>query len=336
MRTIHKYPFFARYQGAATDFVIRMRAGAVTRSGAGQAFWFRSAGTALAQVPLIEREQTVLVKAVSSDQQDVNVQVSLTHRVVDPVVAAGRFDFDLFPRTDASEALGPWQISELVARIAQSITVARIATMTLEEALDSGMNAVAEALEAATTGEERLTSTGVEICDVCVLSVRPDETVESALRTPLLERLQSETDRALYEHRALAVEREQQISENELASKLELERRRADLVAQEGENARRQAEEKTAADLVEANACAERRNILATAQSEEIAQVGAATGEPTAPTSPVTTCSSMSTACSAAPTTAAASPPTSRSPSRTSPRSSAAPTSTRSSSPDGH
>lgn len=279
MGTLNTYPFFSRYQGAASDFIISMRAGTLTRSGAGQAFWFRSAGTALAQVPLIEREQTVLVKAVSSDQQDVNVQVSLTHRIADPLAAAQRFDFDLFPRSSSTEALGAWQIGELVARIAHSVTIARIATMTLEEALDSGMNAVAEALNAATTGEERLVSTGVEICDVCVLSVRPDEAVESALRTPLLEQLQSEADRALYERRTLAVEQEQQISKTELASKLELERRRADLVAQEGQNARRQAEEKAAADLVEANASAERRNILSTAQAEEIAQVGAAKNE---------------------------------------------------------
>lgn len=279
MGTLNTYPFFSRYQGAASDFIICMRAGTLTRSGAGQAFWFRSAGTALAQVPLIEREQTVLVKAVSSDQQDVNVQVSLTHRIADPLAAAQRFDFDLFPRSNSTEALGAWQIGELVARIAHSVTIARIATMTLAEALDSGMNAVAEALNAATTGEERLASTGVEICDVCVLSVRPDEAVESALRTPLLEQLQSEADRALYERRTLAVEQEQQISKTELASKLELERRRADLVAQEGQNARRQAEEKAAADLVEANASAERRNILSTAQAEEIAQVGAAKNE---------------------------------------------------------
>lgn len=279
MGTLNTYLFFSRYQGAASDFIISMRAGTLTRSGAGQAFWFRSAGTALAQVPLIEREQTVLVKAVSSDQQDVNVQVSLTHRIADPLAAAQRFDFDLFPRSSSTEALGAWQIGELVARIAHSVTIARIATMTLEEALDSGMNAVAEALNAATTGEERLVSTGVEICDVCVLSVRPDEAVESALRTPLLEQLQSEADRALYERRTLAVEQEQQISKTELASKLELERRRADLVAQEGQNARRQAEEKAAADLVEANASAERRNILSTAQAEEIAQVGAAKNE---------------------------------------------------------
>lgn len=279
MGTLNTYPFFSRYQGAASDFIISMRAGTLTRSGAGQAFWFRSAGTALAQVPLIEREQTVLVKAVSSDQQDVNVQVSLTHRIADPLAAAQRFDFDLFPRSSSTEALGAWQIGELVARIAHSVTIARIATMTFEEALDSGMNAVAEALNAATTGEERLVSTGVEICDVCVLSVRPDEAVESALRTPLLEQLQSEADRALYERRTLAVEQEQQISKTELASKLELERRRADLVAQEGQNARRQAEEKAAADLVEANASAERRNILSTAQAEEIAQVGAAKNE---------------------------------------------------------
>ncbi|MCI7672300.1 MAG: SPFH domain-containing protein [Schaalia hyovaginalis] len=279
MGKIHSYPFIKHYQGAATDFIICMRGGAVTRSGAGQSFWFRSAGSALAQVPLTEQEQTVLVKAVSADQQDVNVQVSITHRIAEPLRAAERFDFDLFPRTASTAPLGAFQIGELVSRIAHSVTVSRIAGMTLDEALNGGMEAVARALEEATSAEERLASTGVEICEVSVLSVRPEEAVESALRTPLLEHLQSEADRALYERRALAVEREQQISENELASKLELERRRAALVAQEGENARRRAEEKAAAELVEARATAERLDIHSTAQSEEITRVGTAKNE---------------------------------------------------------
>ena len=114
---------------------------------------------------------------------------------------------------------------------------------------------------------EQLQATVVGIVDVRLLSLRPDEGVESSLRAPLLEQLRAEADRALYELRALAVERESQISENEMQSKLDLARKRADLVDQEGHNARREAEEKAAADAIAVEA--ESRRIVEKAKAFE-------------------------------------------------------------------
>ncbi len=115
--------------------------------------------------------------------------------------------------------------------------------------------------------DEQLRATGVAVVDARLLSLRPDEGVESSLRAPLLEQLQAEADRALYERRALAVERESQISENEMQSKLDLARKRADLVDQEGHNARREAEEKAAADAIAVEA--EARRIIEKAKAYE-------------------------------------------------------------------
>ncbi|MGO1317010.1 MAG: SPFH domain-containing protein, partial [Cellulomonadaceae bacterium] len=88
-----------------------------------------------------------------------------------------------------------------------------------------------------------------------------------ALQTPVRERLQAEADRAMYERRALAVERERTISENELASRIELATRREQLVVQEGANARREAQE---------TAAAERRQIGSATRAQEIRVVGQA------------------------------------------------------------
>ena len=55
--------------------------------------------------------------------------------------------------------------------------------------------------------------------------------------------MQQEADRATFERRAVAVERERAIGENELQTQIELARREEQLVAQRGANARREAEE---------------------------------------------------------------------------------------------
>ena len=139
--------------------------------------------------------------------------------------------------------------------------------MALSEAISGALERVSGLLTQAFAANEQLQATGVGIVDVRLLSLRPDEGVESSLRAPLLEQLRAEADRALYERRALAVERESQISENEMQSKLDLARKRADLVDQEGHNARREAEEKAAADAIAVEA--ESRRIVEKAKAFE-------------------------------------------------------------------
>ncbi|MDP9996773.1 hypothetical protein [Pseudarthrobacter sulfonivorans] len=138
------------------------------------------------------------------------------------------------------------------------------------------MSQLRTVLTGALRTDARLLSTGIEILGVQVLAVRPEADVERALQTPVREQLQSEADRAVYERRAVAVERERTISENEMASQIELATRREHLVAQEGANARRQAEEKAAAGLIEARASAERQGITTTAEANQIRLVGEA------------------------------------------------------------
>lgn len=111
---------------------------------------------------------------------------------------------------------------------------------------------------------------------VRVVAVRPEAEVERALRTPARERIQQEADRATYERRAVAVQRERAIAENELASQIELARQEEQLVEQRGTNARREAEEGAAADAVRTEAEAERRVRLAAADAEAARRTGEA------------------------------------------------------------
>ena len=79
---------------------------------------------------------------------------------------------------------------------------------------------------------------GIAVVDVRVVALRPQGDVERALQTPARELVQADADRATFERRALAVERERAIGENELTSRIELARREQTLVTQQAENAR--------------------------------------------------------------------------------------------------
>jgi hypothetical protein len=103
--------------------------------------------------------------------------------------------------------------------------------------------------------------------------------VERALQTPARELVQQEADRATYERRANAVDRERAIAENELANQIELATREEALVTQRGTNERRRATEAAAAGEIETTAEATRRTTMAGADAEVIRLVGAADGD---------------------------------------------------------
>ncbi len=109
-----------------------------------------------------------------------------------------------------------------------------------------------------------------------MVALRPEPEVEKALRTPAREQVQQDADRATYQRRALAVQRERAIAENELQNQIELARREEQLIAQRGANARHQAEDAAAAGRIEAAAQADREQRLAEARAAGTRALGEA------------------------------------------------------------
>ncbi|RPE39680.1 SPFH domain/Band 7 family protein [Streptomyces sp. Ag109_O5-1] len=254
-------------RGAPTAHVRHHRGGTLLHDGPGLSFWFRALSAAISEVPVDDRELAMTFHARTADFQDVVVQATVTYRVGDPAVAAARLDFSIDPDTGAWRGTPLEQLGTLLTETAQQHALDVLARTLLSEALVDGVAAVREQVAAGLAAEPRLPATGIEVVAVRVMALRPEPEVERALRTPAREQIQQEADRATYERRAVAVERERAIAENELASQIELARREEQLVEQRGTNARREAEEHAAADAVRAGAEATRTVKLAEAEA---------------------------------------------------------------------
>ncbi|MFF4572735.1 SPFH domain-containing protein [Streptomyces sp. NPDC001410] len=254
-------------RGAPTAHIRHHRSGTLVHDGPGLSFWFRPLTAALSEVPVDDRELAMTFHARTSDFQDVAVQATVTYRIADPAVAAARLDFSIDPDTGAWRGTPLEQLGTLLTETAQQHALDVLARTPLSAALADGVAAVRERVAAGLGAEPRLPATGIEVVAVRVMALRPEPEVERALRTPAREQIQQEADRATYERRAVAVERERTIAENELASRIELARREEQLVEQRGTNARREAEEQAAADAVRAQAEAARSVKLAEAEA---------------------------------------------------------------------
>lgn len=254
-------------RGAPTAHVRHHCSGKLAHDGPGLSFWFRSLSAALSEVPVDDRELAMTFHARTVDFQDVTVQATVTYRISDPAVAAARLDFSIDPDTGIWRSAPLEQLGTLLTETAQQHALDVLARTSLASALVDGVKSVRERVAAGLAAEPRLPATGIEIVAVRVVALRPEPEVERALRTPAREQIQQEADRATYERRAVAVERERTIAENELASQIELARREEQLVEQRGTNTRREAEENAAADKVRAEAEASRSVRLAEAEA---------------------------------------------------------------------
>ncbi|WP_406864273.1 SPFH domain-containing protein [Streptomyces sp. HUAS MG47] len=276
MADITKRAGWRHLRSAPTAHIRHHRRGKLVHDGTGLSFWYRSLSAALSEVPVNDRELTMAFHARTADFQDVSVQSTVTYRISEPEAAATRLDFSIDPDTGAWRGAPLEQISTLLTETAQQHALDVLARTPLSAALVDGVAAVRDRIAAGLEQEPRLPATGIEVVAVRVVAIRPEPEVERALRTPAREQIQQEADRATYERRAVAVERERTIAENELASKIELARQEERLVEQRGTNARREAEESAAADAVRAEAEAGRKVRLARADAEAAREVGEA------------------------------------------------------------
>ena len=279
MADISKLGLVSHFRGTPTGYVVHIRGGKRIHEGTGLSFWFRPLSVVLSEVPVDDRELPMLFHARTLDFQDVTVQATITFRFADPVLVAQRLDFAIDPATGAWRSSPMDQVAHLLTELAQQHALDLLASTSVADVLSTGVRLVRERITTGLADDPRLRDTAIIVLGVRVVAIRPEPDLERALQTPTREHVQQEADRATYERRALAVERERVISENELQSKIELAIREERLVSQHGANERRRATEAAAAHRITAESKAETKRLLAAADAEAIRLNGAAEAE---------------------------------------------------------
>jgi hypothetical protein len=270
MAEIRKMFWMRHLRAEATSHVLYYRRGELQRAGRGLAFWFFPMAAALAEVPIDDRDLNYLFKGRTRDYQEVVVQGVITYRVMDAKRLADRVDFaiDLERGTHRKQPLE--QIAILLTGIAQQAGLQVIARNDVAELMVKGFAELALALAGALRENEGLAAVGIAVENVRVDELKPTPELERALQTPTRESLQQRADEATFKRRALAVEKERAIAENELQTQVELARREEALIAQQGQNARQRVEREAEARRLGVVALTEDQHIEAKANAERV------------------------------------------------------------------
>jgi len=242
MAEIKSFPVVRHLRAEPTSHVLRYRGGDLRAAGPGVAFWFRPINTTLAEVPIDDRELPFLFHARSADFQQLTVQGVITFRIADPGRIARRVDFSIDLDSGRWTQTPLEQVAGLLTQLAQQFVIDELVKLDIRAILTDGVALIRDRIAAGLAAEGALAELGLEIVAVRVAAVAPTSELEKALQQPTREAIQQQADEATFSRRALAVEKERAIADNELKNRIELARREEELVSREGVNARRRAE----------------------------------------------------------------------------------------------
>ncbi len=279
MAHISRFLFYRHLRAELNQHVLHYRNGRLARSGAGLAYWFLPLSAAVAQVPVEDVQTTFILRERSSDVQEITIQVTLTYRIADPVKAAQRVNFSVSLDSGAWVEQPLQRLNSLWANWSRHPVRARLIEMDVVEIVRLGADVTREALEEALRSNAAIEEMGLALVSVQIDQVVPTPELEKALQTPTREEIQQKADEATFQRRALAVEKERAIKENELQTEIELARRQEELIRQEGANrmldlqqeAERQrfeTEAQVERDALSAQGKADRMRVIAEAEAQ--------------------------------------------------------------------
>lgn len=229
------------YKGEPNEYVMKFVKGQVVLKGRGRSFFYSSRWTTIVSVPMNTMDVDFIFNEITGSFQSVTVQGQITYRIVNPTKVAAILDFSIDPQSRHFLSKDPAKIGVRLINLAQEATRAEIQKMDLEDILRKGAE-LADSIISRMRQDLEVDALGVEVIDVFLVSVKPTPEVAKALEAGYRETLLKNADQAIYDRRAVAVEQERKIRENELDTDIALERERETLVDLKAANLEKEAE----------------------------------------------------------------------------------------------
>ncbi len=218
-----------RYKGSPDTHVIQFENGKVKRHGRGLSFFYMPVTTVLMEVPMVSQDVPFVFTETTIDHQEVALQGIMTYHITDPLLVTNSHDFTIGYDTKVPLGDGREKLTMRLVNAVQGAARRVIADMSLEEALAAAANLSVIVVEAV-SNHQALSDAGIMVEALHFSSVRAMPEIQKALQTDYRERLQKQADDAIYARRASAIENERELKQRELATEVEIEQRRIELV----------------------------------------------------------------------------------------------------------
>ncbi len=254
MAEITSYPFLRQLRADASAHVQQFRSGRRLRSGRGLAFWFRPDGASISEIAMDDRQLPFVLKGQSADFQELTLQGTVIWRVADPETLGERIDFTLDLKTGLSLGEPMDQLTALLVSLVGQFANNYLAGHGVRDLLDAGVAPLQATVVEGFASDTSLAAMGLTLVGIRIAALQPSSELARALQAPTFESLQQQADEAIFARRALAVDKERAIAENELNNQIELAARQKELIGREAANDMARAEAEAEALKVHAEA----------------------------------------------------------------------------------
>lgn len=237
MTTISRFSFLRHIRAQSNEFLLHFKRGELVRKGHGLAYWFNPLSAAIAKVPTEDCETTFLLKERTADFQEAGVQCVVQYRFSDPQRAAQRVNFSISLDTGAWIDKPLEKLDDFWAMKSRPAAREYLSGVSIMEAARAGADRIRRAISELLIADTAVAEMGLQVVGVQVAALTTTPELAKAIEAPTREALQQKADEAVFQRRALAVEKERAIKENELATQIEIARRQEDLIARNAANA---------------------------------------------------------------------------------------------------
>ena len=233
------------YKADSATYVIKSSRGKVLKKGKGLSFFYDSATTSIATIPVNIQEAPFIFSLQTADFQEIRVQGQISFRVVNPEQLAEMLNFNLKRDGQSYASEDPLKLSDRVVRAAQSIIQNQVQAVSLFKSLRLNQPLI-ELIKTALPEQPALNELGIALVDVTVAAITPAPETSRALEAEAREAILKEADDAIYARRKSAVEQERTIKDAELQTDLVIQQKEQEIeesrVANKRTNMRAEAE----------------------------------------------------------------------------------------------
>ena len=208
-----------------TTYLLQYQKGKLKREGRGVAFFYFAPTTSLVAVPMESVDVPFIFNQVTSDFQAISIQGQVTYRVVDAKVLSQLLNFTLDHTGSNYVSDDPEKLPQRLINLIQVLMQNELGHLALRDALRAADSLVNKVVQGLNTSKE-ITSLGLEILGLSIVSVKPTPETSRALEAEVRELLLKEADLAIYARRNSAVEQERAIKENELQTEIAVENKK--------------------------------------------------------------------------------------------------------------
>jgi regulator of protease activity HflC (stomatin/prohibitin superfamily) len=203
--------------------------------------------TSIELVPVSTIEKPFVLNELSEDTQQMSLQGGLLYTVEDPKAALGKFNFSIDPKTKGYRSEDKDKLPDQITRLAHAKAREIVQKTPLEKLLRMG-DEMSGGITKSLKESQELKELGVNVSMVYFSYIKPTSEIAKAIEAPYRETLLKEADKAIYDRRAAAVERERAIKNNEIETEIMIEKRKGELLEETEKNTLKEAEFKAKAE----------------------------------------------------------------------------------------